>query len=90
MRNARLDSLAESPPEYLANSAVSLANQTFADVKSEATLHELHAYLSLKHALLDRVIRARKIHHTRFYSVTLDYGKNGANLVIRHMLNFDI
>lgn len=75
LRNARLDSLSETPPSYLCDSAVALANETFADVKSEETLHELHAYLSLKHALLDRVIRARRIHHTRFFSMSLDYGR---------------
>lgn len=75
LRNARLDSLSESRPRYLVDSSVALANQDFADVNSEATLQELYAYLSLKHALLDRVIRARKIHHTRFFSMTLDYGR---------------
>lgn len=75
LRNSRLDLLSKSPPTYLISTEVALANQTFADVSSEATLQELHAYLTLKHALLDRVIRARKIHHTRFFSMNLDYGR---------------
>lgn len=71
LRNARLDALAASPPSYLASNPTPLANQTFADVKSEATLRELHSYLALRYALLDRVIRARKIHHTRFFSMNM-------------------
>lgn len=44
------------------------------DVESEATLDEIHKHLYLKHALLDRVIRARKLHHSHFFSMTMDYG----------------
>ena len=72
IRNARLDALAASPPSYLASNATPLANQTFADVKSEATLRELHNYLMQKYGLLDRVIRARKIHHSRFFSMDME------------------
>lgn len=72
IRNARLNALAESPPSYLASNATPLANLTFTDVKSEATLRELHSYLTLRYALLDRVIRARKIHHTRFFSMNME------------------
>ncbi|KAL8775430.1 MAG: hypothetical protein Q9194_003771 [Teloschistes cf. exilis] len=35
---------------------------------------ELHDHLSKTYALLDRVIRARKLHHSRFFSLDLDYG----------------
>lgn len=73
-RNARLDSLEASPPAYLATSSIALANQDFADLESEEILHEIYDYLALKYALLDRVIRARKLHHSRFFSMTLDYG----------------
>lgn len=73
-RNARLDALSESPPSFLANSTVPIANQDFADVKTEATLRELHAYLVQKHSLLTRVIAARKTHHVHFYSESYDYG----------------
>lgn len=74
-RNAHLDSLAKETPEYLADSVVPLANQTFKDITSEEVLRELRAHLSLRHALLDRVIRARKLHHSRFFSMALDYGE---------------
>ena len=73
-RNARLDALAAAPPAYLATSSVPLANQTFADVSSPKTLDEIHEHLFTKHALLDRVIRARKLHHSRFFFLKLDYG----------------
>ena len=63
-----------SPPEYLAATSIPLANQEFSDINSEEVLQEVHSYLSLKHALLDRVIRARKLHHSRFFSLKLDYG----------------
>jgi len=58
----------------LANSSLPLTNQTFADIESEATLDEIHKHLYLKYALLDRVIRARKLHHSHFFSMTMDYG----------------
>lgn len=74
-RNAHLDSLAKDCPSYLTDSAVPLANQTFKDLKNEDTLREIRSYLFLRHALLDRVIRARKLHHSHFFSMTLDYGK---------------
>lgn len=73
-RNARLDALEASPPDYLARSSVALANQDFEDVESEEILQELYDHLSLKNALFERVIRARKLHHSRFFSLNLDYG----------------
>ncbi|KAL8925664.1 MAG: hypothetical protein Q9208_003347 [Pyrenodesmia sp. 3 TL-2023] len=74
IRNARLDALDTKPPHFLATSTTPLANQTFAQVEAEDTLHEMHDYLGLKYALLERVIRARKLHHSRFFSLHLDYG----------------
>lgn len=74
IRNARLDELNADPPAFLAESKVQLPAQTFKDVEDAATLNELHDYLFRKHSLLERVIRARKIHHSRFYSMQLDYG----------------
>ncbi|KAL9633520.1 MAG: hypothetical protein Q9164_004648, partial [Protoblastenia rupestris] len=59
---------------YLAHNPKVLANQTFTDIESEDILHDVYDYLALKHALLDRVIRARKLHHSRFFSLKLDYG----------------
>jgi hypothetical protein len=38
------------------------------------TCREVHAYLFSKYQLLDRVIRARKLHHSRFFSLDMDYG----------------
>lgn len=63
-----------SPPEYLAKSSIALANQKFEDVESEDILQELYDHLFLKNALFERVIRARKLHHSRFFSLNLDYG----------------
>ncbi|KAL9600390.1 MAG: hypothetical protein Q9219_003240 [cf. Caloplaca sp. 3 TL-2023] len=73
-RNARLDAVEAQQPSYLAASTTPLVNQTFSDVNSEDVLREIHDHLALKHALLDRVIRARKLHHSRFFSLNLDYG----------------
>ena len=73
-RNVQLDELDKAEPHYLATSSVPLANQTFAGVDSEHILQEVYHHLSTKHALLDRVIRARKLHHSRFFSLELDYG----------------
>ena len=73
-RNKRLDELDQNPPSYLAKSAVALANQTFGDIVSEEILREVYDHLVLKHALIERVIRARKAHHHHFFSLSLDYG----------------
>ena len=63
-----------SLPQYLTSSPTALANQTFEDLDSEEILHQIYDYLGAKYALLDRVIRARKLHHSRFFSLNLDYG----------------
>lgn len=73
-RNSQLDALNAALPDYLVKSGTSIRNETFAAVKDEKTLNELYHYLFKKHNLLDRVIRARKLHHAHFYSQTLDYG----------------
>jgi hypothetical protein len=73
-RNARLDSIRSTLPTYLAGSSIPLANQNFADVEDETTLRELHDHLFLRYQLLGRVIRARQLHHSRFYASNLDYG----------------
>ena len=73
-RNAKLDALNASPPSYLAHSKVALINNSFEDIDAEGTLNETHDYLFRKYALLDRVIRARKLHHSRFFALSMDYG----------------
>ncbi|KAL2061188.1 hypothetical protein VTL71DRAFT_7461 [Oculimacula yallundae] len=72
-RNARLDRLIASPPSYL-SSKKGLATYTFQDITSRTLLSEVHSYLFLKLQLLDRVIRARKLHNSRFYAWDMDYG----------------
>jgi hypothetical protein len=74
LRNAKLDRLTENPPKYLAESKVQLSNQTFQDVSTQETIKEIHDHLFLKYQLLERVIRARKLHHSRFFSQNMDYG----------------
>ena len=74
LRNTHLDALAASLPSYLATSSTPLANQKFEDVTSQATLKEVHDHFALECRLLDRVIRARKTHHERFFSMNMDYG----------------
>jgi hypothetical protein len=73
-RNQELDRLAENQPPYLANNKTSVVVQEFKDVEDEATLRGLHEYLFNKYVLLDRVIKARKLHHSHFYAVDMDYG----------------
>ncbi|CAI6337418.1 unnamed protein product [Periconia digitata] len=71
-RNAQLDSMVASPPQFLAKSKWQTVQ--FNDVDDEDLLAELHDYLFKKYALLDRVIRARKLHQSRFYADNSDFG----------------
>ena len=73
-RNARLDALVANPPSYLAEASVPLANQTFEDLSEEVDLKEVHDHLFQRYALLERAIRARKVHHSRFFAMNNDYG----------------
>ncbi|EHY53044.1 hypothetical protein HRR83_006115 [Exophiala dermatitidis] len=73
-RNAQLDALAETAPAYLANSRKPLASLDFLDLSDERQLEEIQHHLFHQYTLLDRVIRARKLHHTHFYAQTMDYG----------------
>jgi hypothetical protein len=73
-RNQELDRLAEHQPPYLANNKTSIVVQEFKDVEDETTLQALHEYLFEKYVLLGRVIKARKLHHSHFYAVDMDYG----------------
>ncbi|OAL29420.1 hypothetical protein AYO22_02314 [Fonsecaea multimorphosa] len=73
-RNAQLDALSAAPPAYLADRGTKLANEDFAALEDEAILEEVHHHLFKRHAFLDRVIKARKLHHSHFYAQTMDYG----------------
>ena len=73
-RNAQLDALDAAPPPYLATSKLTLRNEDFASVADDQELRQLEDYLFEKYRLLERVIRARKIHHAHFYAQTMDYG----------------
>ncbi|KAH0489941.1 hypothetical protein TgHK011_001430 [Trichoderma gracile] len=73
-RNAELDALEADPPVYLQTSKVPLANQTFEDVQDPETLRELHSHLFKRYVLTGKVIDARKLHHTHFYSLQIDFG----------------
>lgn len=73
-RNAQLDALIASPPSYLADSRKKLASQNFSDVEDEKIINEIHQDLFKKYALLDQVIKARKLHHKHYYALTMNYG----------------
>ncbi|KAG9189328.1 hypothetical protein G6011_06196 [Alternaria panax] len=70
-RNAVLDT--QELPVYLASKTTSIIAQQFDDVDNEATLREVHDYLFRKYNLLDRVIRARRLHHSHFFAIDNDY-----------------
>jgi hypothetical protein len=63
-RNAELDVLSENLPSYYKEKKSSVVSQEYADIADEATLKPLYSYLLKKYQLLDRVIRARKLHHS--------------------------
>jgi hypothetical protein len=73
-RNASLDAQDGEAPPYLKKAKVPLANQTFEDIEDEETLRRVHSYLFGKYVLIGKVIDARKLHHTHFYSLQIDYG----------------
>lgn len=71
-RGAQLDALQKDPPDYLIDRPIHKIS--FDDIDDEETLETLHAFLFKQNGLLDRCIRARKLHHSRFYALELDYG----------------
>ncbi|KAF2995552.1 hypothetical protein E8E13_003449 [Curvularia kusanoi] len=73
-RNAELDVLSENPPPYFKEKKGSIVSQEYADIADEALLKTLHYYLFKTYQLLDRVIRARKLHHSHFFAIDNDYG----------------
>ena len=62
-------------PEDLKDGSLALANETFGDVESRATVRELHDDLLLRYRLLTRVIGARRLHDNRIFSMDMDYGQ---------------
>lgn len=74
-RNAQLDHLVDHPPPFLRSQPdTPLSRIDFSALADEHELKTIHDHLFERHALLDRVIRARKLHHSRFYALELDYG----------------
>lgn len=73
LQNAKLDALIADPPKYLTGKKT-LASVHFADVEDESDLREIHDHLFKRYKLPDQVIRARKLHHSRFFVLDLDYG----------------
>ena len=63
-----------NPPTYLQQTKIALANNLFQDLDSEEALKDVEQHLMKRYNLLERVIRARKLHHSRFFASTMDYG----------------
>ncbi|KAF2211250.1 hypothetical protein CERZMDRAFT_106492 [Cercospora zeae-maydis SCOH1-5] len=74
--DATFDHLDVNPPAWLSEKLVDhpLRNVSFAEIENESTLNEVHDHLFKRYALLDRVVRARKLHRQHFYPLDLDYG----------------
>jgi hypothetical protein len=73
-RNAQLDKLTANTPRYIAESNLPLEKARFTDIGDLDALEEIRQWLWKQYALLSQVIEARTYHHTRFYSLRLDYG----------------
>lgn len=73
-RNAGLDELYGKQPTYLAGKKGSIVSHDYVDVDDETTLKAIHDHLFKIYQLLDRVIRARKLHHSHFFAIDNDYG----------------
>jgi len=73
-RGVELEAVSAALPPYLATTKTSIVVQDFKDVEDETTLRELHEYLFRKHNLIEKVIRARKLHHSHFFAIDNDYG----------------
>ncbi|KAL7931850.1 hypothetical protein V8C35DRAFT_308732 [Trichoderma chlorosporum] len=73
-RNAKLDALESEPPAYLKSAKVPLANQTFGDIEDQEALRVIHSHLFDRYVLTGQVIDARRLHHSHFYPLQLDYG----------------
>ena len=53
---------------------MTLAHQDFSGLITKDECKEVHSHLFLTLQLLERVIRARKLHHSRFFAEDCDYG----------------
>ncbi|KAI4150166.1 MAG: hypothetical protein LQ340_004237 [Diploschistes diacapsis] len=73
-RNAELDELISNPPVYLKQNKAALINNTFQDLESEEELQNVEWHLTKRYNLLERVIRALKLHYSRFFALNMDYG----------------
>ncbi|KAJ4983302.1 hypothetical protein SVAN01_11183 [Stagonosporopsis vannaccii] len=73
-RNTELDVLYDKQPPYFVGNKGSIVSLDYADVDDETTLRVLHDHLFKIYQLLDRVIRARKLHHSHFFAIDNDYG----------------
>jgi hypothetical protein len=73
-RNAELDSLPSNQPSYFEGKKGSIVSHDYSDINDEVTLKQLHDYLFKTFQLLDRVVRARKLHHSHFFAIDNDYG----------------
>lgn len=67
-----MDKLVANPPEYLKDQKISAA--AYDDIEDQKELDEVRQYVRKVQGLQQRVIRARKIHHTKFFSMDMDYG----------------
>jgi hypothetical protein len=96
-RNAKLDALVASPPPYLAKSKLTLRNEDFSGVEDKEELKTLQDWLYERLRLLERVITARKKHHSHFYADDSDYGHksyldklvNDKNVVLGAFTRYD-
>jgi hypothetical protein len=66
--------LPSNQPSYFIGKKGSIVSHDYADINDEATLKHLYDYLFKTYQLLDRVIRARKLHHSHFFAIDNDYG----------------
>lgn len=69
-----VSTVSANPPPFLKNATTPLSRQDFSTVKTKEECKEIHDHLFLTLQLLERVIRARKLHHSRFFAEDCDYG----------------
>ena len=62
------------PSHVLGGEQTPLANLGFSDIESLASLQDLHRHLTERYAFFERVMYARKLHRSKFFSLSLDSG----------------